>query len=438
MLQAVLASSFARTKCVWDIVNNICQCWAQDVISTNECMNRRLHERVAAFKDAQLIKDSGLYAYFRAIQSGQDTEVVIDGQKVLMFGSNSYLGLTNHPKIIEAAKKATAKYGTGCAGSRFLNGTLDIHEELENHLADYTGKEAALLFSTGFQANLGALSCLTGRNDYILLDERNHASIIDGSRLSFSKVIKYAHNDMYDLERKLAQLPGEAVKLIATDGIFSMEGDIVKLPELQKIAEAYDAAIMVDDAHSLGVIGHQGAGTADHFGLTAHVDVIMGTFSKSLASLGGFIASDADTIEYLKHRARSLMFSASMTPGAAASTLAALQIIRSEPEHIERLWQNTDYAKKLLVEHGFDLGKTESPILPIYIRDNEKTFRVTKLLQENGVFVNPVVSPAVPPHESLIRFSLMATHTFQQIDEAIDKLVKAYCSLNIELVKAVS
>jgi len=401
-------------------------------------MSKRLHERVAAFKDAQLIKDAGLYAYFRAIESGQDTEVIIAGKKVLMFGSNSYLGLTNHPRIIEAAKNATAKYGTGCAGSRFLNGTLDIHEELERQLAAYTGKEAALLFSTGFQANLGALSCLTGRNDYILLDERNHASLIDGSRLSFSKVIKYAHNDMLDLKRKLAQLPDNAVKLIATDGIFSMEGDIVKLPELHKVAAEYDAAVMVDDAHSLGVIGFQGAGTADHFGMVNKIDLVMGTFSKSLASLGGFIASDETTIEYLKHRARSLMFSASMTPGAAASTLAALEIIRSEPEHIERLWQNTNYARKLLIENGFDLGKTESPILPIYIRDNEKTFLVTKLLHENGVFVNPVVSPAVPANESLIRFSLMATHTFQQIEEAIDKLVKAYRSLSIELVNAAS
>lgn len=408
------------------------------LLQTGSLMSKGLHKRVTAFKDAQRIKEAGLYNYFRAIQSGQDTEVIIDGKRVLMFGSNSYLGLTNHPRIIEAAQRATAKYGTGCAGSRFLNGTLDIHEALERELADYTGKEAAILFSTGFQANLGALSCLTGRNDFILLDERNHASIIDGSRLSFSKVVKYAHNDMHDLEHKLAQLPEDAVKLIATDGIFSMEGDIVKLPELQEVAARYDAALMVDDAHSLGVIGYRGAGTADHFGLTDAVDLIMGTFSKSLASLGGFIASDAATIEYLKHRARSLMFSASMTPGAAASTLEALAIIRSEPERIDRLWANTNYAKTLLIENGFNLGRTESPILPIYIRDNEKTFRVTKYLHENGVFVNPVVSPAVPSDESLIRFSLMATHTFQQIEEAIDKLVMAYRSLNIELVKAVS
>jgi len=399
-------------------------------------MSRNFDKRIADFKDAAVIKEKGLYPYFRPIESGQDTEVVINGKKVLMFGSNSYLGLTNHPKIIEAAQNATAKYGTGCAGSRFLNGTLDIHEELEAKLATYVGKEGAVLFSTGFQANLGALSCLTGRNDYLILDECNHASIIDGSRLSFSKVIKYKHNNMADLRNKLSQLPEESVKLIVVDGVFSMEGDFVRLPELVTIAKEFDAAVMVDDAHGLGVIGTDGAGTASHFGLTDDVDVIMGTFSKSLASLGGFLASDANTIEYLKHRARSLMFSASMTPASAASVLAALEIIQSEPHHIENLWKNTEYAKRQLVENGFDLGKTESPILPVYIRDNDATFLITKKLQEEGVFVNPVVSPAVASQDSLIRFSLMASHTFGQIDEAIDKLTKAYReTLTSEFVK---
>jgi len=389
-------------------------------------MSRNFDKRIADFKDAAVIKEKGLYPYFRPIESGQDTEVIINGKKVLMFGSNSYLGLTNHPKIIEAAQKATAKYGTGCAGSRFLNGTLDIHEELEARLASYVGKEGAVLFSTGFQANLGALSCLTGRNDYLILDESDHASIIDGSRLSFSKVVKYKHNNMADLQNKLGQLPEDAVKLIAVDGVFSMEGDFVKLPELVQIAKEFDAAVMVDDAHGLGIIGTQGAGTASHFSLTNDVDVIMGTFSKSLASLGGFLAADAATIEFLKHRARSLMFSASMTPAAAASVLAALDLIQSEPEHIENLWKNTEYAKRQLVENGFDLGKTESPILPVYIRNNDATFLITKRLQEDGVFVNPVVSPAVAPQDTLIRFSLMATHTFSQIDEAVNKLTKAY------------
>ena len=353
-----------------------------------------------------------------------------------MFGSNSYLGLTNHPKIIEASKKAIDKYGTGCAGSRFLNGTLDIHIELEEKLADYVGKDAAVLFSTGFQVNLGVLSSIAAsRNDYLILDEYDHASIIDGSRLSFSRVVKYAHNDMDDLRRKLTILPDEGVKLIVVDGIFSMEGDIVKLPEIVQLANEFGANIMIDDAHSLGVIGYKGAGTASHFGLTDDVDLIGGTFSKSLASLGGFIAADYATIDYLKHRARSLMFSASMTPGAVASVIAALDLIIAEPERINKLWDNTNYAKKLLLEEGFDLGPTESPILPIYVRDNDKTFFVTKLLQDSGVFVNPVVSPAVPSDSSLLRFSLMATHTFDQIDEAIDKIAKAFKSVGVSYVR---
>ena len=398
-------------------------------------MVKKLQEKIAQFQDANVIREKGLYPYFRPIESGQDTEVMIDHKRVLMFGSNSYLGLTSHPKIKEASKKAIDKYGTGCAGSRFLNGTLDIHIELENRLATYVGKEAAVLFSTGFQVNLGVLSCITGRNDYLILDEYDHASLIDGSRLSFSKVIKYAHNNMADLERKLSILPEEAVKLIVVDGIFSMEGDIVKLPEIVELSHKYGANIMVDDAHSLGVIGHKGAGTASHFGLTDDVDLIMGTFSKSLASLGGFIAADATTIDYLKHRARSLMFSASMTPASVASVIAALDIIESEPERIQKLWDNTNYAMKLLLEEGFDLGPTESPILPIYVRDNDKTFLVTKYLQEAGIFVNPVVSPAVPSDSSLLRFSLMATHTFEQIDEAIEKIIKAFKEVGVTAVK---
>src|ERR1700729_1414363 len=398
-------------------------------------MVKKLRDKTAQFQDANIIRAMGLYPFFRPIESGQDTEVIIDGKRVLMFGSNSYLGLTSHPKIKEASKKAIDKYGTGCAGSRFLNGTLDIHIELEKRLAAYVGKQAAVLFSTGFQVNLGVLSCITGRNDYLILDEYDHASLIDGSRLSFSKVIKYAHNDMDDLQRKLSILPEEAVKVIAVDGIFSMEGDIVKLPEIVEIADQYGANIMVDDAHSLGVIGHKGAGTASHFNLTDDVDLIMGTFSKSLASLGGFIAADAATIDYLKHRARALMFSASMTPGSVASVIAALDIIESEPERITKLWDNTNYAMKLLTEEGFDLGPTESPILPIYVRDNLKTFQVTRHLQDDGIFVNPVVSPAVPSDSSLLRFSLMATHTFAQIDEAIDKISKAFKIVGVSMEK---
>lgn len=389
-------------------------------------MNEALKNRISLYKEAEAVKKAGLYPYFRTISSGQDTMVRIGGKPVLMFGSNSYLGLTNHPKVIEAGQQALQKYGSGCAGSRFLNGTLDIHEKLERRLAEYTGKEKAILYSTGYQANLGVLSCLTGRNDYILMDESNHASLIDGSRLSFSKVIKYRHNDPDDLQRKISLLPENALKLIATDGIFSMEGDIVKLPEIVKVAGEHDASVLVDDAHSLGVIGVKGSGTASHFGLGDEVHLVMGTFSKSLASLGGFIASDAATIEYLKHKSRALIFSASMTPAAAASTMAALELIQNEPHHIERLWVNTRYARALLAENGFDTGKSESPILPVYVRDNHRTFLITKMLQDEGVFVNPVISPAVKPEDTLIRFSLMATHSFSQIEEAVDKMIRVF------------
>jgi 8-amino-7-oxononanoate synthase len=398
-------------------------------------MQKNLQQKIARYKDVDVVKEKNLYPYFRIIESGQDTEVRINGKRMLMFGSNSYLGLTCHPAVKEAAKKAIDKYGSGCAGSRFLNGTLDIHIELEERLAKFTGKQSAVTFSTGFQVNLGVLSSIVGRNDYLLLDEYDHASIIDGSRLSFAKTIKYRHNNMADLEQKLTGLPESSVKLIAVDGIFSMEGDIANLPQSVELSEKYGANIMIDDAHSLGVIGEKGAGTASHFGLTDSVDLIMGTFSKSLASLGGFIAGDTATIEYLKHNARALIFSASMTPASAASALAALTIIEEEPHHIANLWNNTHYAKKLLEENGFDLGDTESPILPIYIRDNEKTFLITKQLEQHGVFVNPVVSPAVPSDASLIRFSLMATHTISQIEEAVDKLIHAARKVGLELIK---
>jgi len=398
-------------------------------------MRKKLGDRIAAFQDANVIKERGLYPYFRSIESAQDTEVIIEGKKVLMFGSNSYLGLTNHPKIKEASKAAIDKYGTGCAGSRFLNGTLDIHLELERRLATFVGKEAAVLFSTGFQVNLGVISCLLDRNDYLILDEYDHASIIDGSRLSFSRSIKYAHNDMEDLRKKLSRLPEDSAKLIVADGIFSMEGDIVKLPEIVQIAEEFGANIMMDDAHSLGVIGFNGAGVSSHFNLTDKVDLIMGTFSKSLASLGGFIAANEETIEFIKHRARSLMFSASMPPASVASVIAALDIIESEPERIDKLWDNTNYAKKLLLDAGFDIGHTDSPIIPVYIRDNEKTFLITNILHKNGIFVNPVVSPAVPSDSSLIRFSLMATHTFAQIEEAVEKLYAASKEVHLTPLK---
>ncbi len=390
-----------------------------------------LQEKLSKFDLPRKIIEAGIYPYFRVIESDQDTEVTIDGKKVLMFGSNSYLGLTNHPKIKEAAKKAIDKYGTGCAGSRFLNGTLDIHIELEERLAKFTGKEGALCFSTGFQVNLGVVSVLTGRSDHLLLDELDHASIIEGSRLSFSRVLKYAHNDMKALEGKLKHCTPDSLKLIVVDGIFSMEGDIVKLPEIVKLAKKYNATIMVDDAHSLGVIGKNGSGTASHFGLTDQVDLIMGTFSKSFASLGGFIASDKETINFIKHSSRSLIFSASMTPSSAATVLAALDIMESEPERIKHLWDITNYALKGFKAAGFDTGKSESPIIPLFIRDDVKALMLTKLLLENGIFVNPVVSPGVPKEDSLIRYSLMATHTKEQVDISIEKITAAAKQLGI-------
>ena len=392
---------------------------------------RILQAKLAQYDAPQKVMAAGIYPYFRAIQSDQDTVVLMDGKKVLMFGSNSYLGLTNHPKIKEASKKAIDKYGSGCAGSRFLNGTLDIHIELENRLAKLVKKDAALCYSTGFQVNLGVVSCLTDRNDYLILDELDHASIIEGSRLSFSKVLKYAHNDMDSLESKLKICDPDRIKLIVVDGIFSMEGDIVKLPEIVNLADKYNASIMVDDAHSIGVIGEHGSGTASHFGLTNKVDLIMGTFSKSLASLGGFIAADKEVINYLKHNSRTLIFSASMTPASVASVLAALDIMESEPERIQHLWDVTHFAMKGLRELGFSTGKAETPIIPLFIHDDIKALQMTKMLLEEGVFVNPVVSPAVPKEDSMIRFSLMATHTFAQVEEAVDKIGKVARKLGV-------
>jgi len=399
---------------------------------------RVLKSRFAGYLAPQQAMEAGIYPYFRMIESDQDTEVLINGKKVLMFGSNSYLGLTNHPQVKEAAIKAVEKYGTGCAGSRFLNGTLDIHVALEDRLAGFTGKDAALCYSTGFQVNLGVVSVLTGRSDYIFLDEFDHASIIEGSRLSFSKVFKFPHNNMASLENKLKLCEPDKIKLIVVDGIFSMEGDIVNLPELVRIAENHGASIMVDDAHALGVIGKNGAGTASHFGLTEKVDLIMGTFSKSLASLGGFIAGDHEVINFIKHNSRSLIFSASMTPASAASVLAALDIMEKEPERIEHLWALTAYALHAFKSAGFDTGKSETPIIPLFIRDNTKALQLTQLLLHEGVFVNPVVSPAVPKEDSLIRFSLMATHTFAQVEYAVNKITEVALKLGILASEAVA
>ncbi len=390
-----------------------------------------LKEKLSSYDAPQKVMQAGIYPYFRAIESEQDTVVTIKGKKVLMFGSNSYLGLTNHPKVKEAAIAAIKKYGTGCAGSRFLNGTLDIHIELEDRLAKLVNKDGALCYSTGFQVNLGVVSLLAGRHDYLLLDELDHASIIEGSRLSFSKVLKFAHNDMDSLKSKLKLCHKDRIKLIVVDGIFSMEGDIVNLPEIVKLAEHYGASIMVDDAHSLGVLGKNGSGTASHFGLTDKVDLIMGTFSKSFASLGGFIAADKEVINFIKHNSRSLIFSASMTPSSAAAVLASIEIMVNEPERIKHLWDITAIALNGFKAAGFETGKSETPIIPLFIRDDIKALKLTHMLLEDGVFVNPVVSPAVPKEDCLIRYSLMATHTKEQVETSIQKITKAAKALGI-------
>ena len=391
-----------------------------------------LEQRTSKYTKPQEIQKMGIYPYFRSIESQQDTVVSIRGEKVIMFGSNSYLGLSNHPKIKEAAKNAIDKYGTGCAGSRFLNGTIDLHIELEEKLAKMVGKEAALCFSTGFLVNLGVVSSLTGRSDYLILDETDHASIIEGSRLSFSKVLKFRHNDMASLESKLKACKDGQIKLIVVDGIFSMDGDIARLPEIVNLANKYAATVMVDDAHSIGVLGKNGSGISSHFGLTDKVDLIMGTFSKSLASLGGFIASDHNTINYIKHNSRPLIFSASITPASAGAVLAAIEIMENEPERIKNLWDISNYALKGFKELGFNTGKSESPIIPLYVGEQVKALQLTSMLLDEGIFVNPVLSPAVKETDCMIRFSLMATHTKEQVNIGLDKIYS--CAKKLEII----
>lgn len=390
-----------------------------------------LQERLSKYREPQKYMAAGIYPYFREIDSHQDTEVIMDGKKVLMFGSNSYMGLTYDKRICDAAIKAIEKYGTGCAGSRFLNGTLDLHIQLENELAEFVGKEEALVYSTGFTVNSGVVSCLTGRSDYIIGDDRDHASIVDGRRLSFSQFFHYKHNDMEDLERQLQRCNPDAIKLIVIDGLFSMEGDLAKLPEIVELKNKYNASLMVDEAHGLGVFGKNGRGVCDHFGLTNEVDLIMGTFSKSLASIGGFIASDKDTINYLRHNSRTYMFSASNTPAATAAALEALHILKTEPERQENLWNITNYALCQFKQAGFEIGDSESPIIPLYVRDAVKTFEVTKLAFEKGVFINPVVPPACAPQDTLVRVALMATHTKEQVDRCVSILVDSFKELGI-------
>ncbi|MDE7377327.1 MAG: pyridoxal phosphate-dependent aminotransferase family protein [Muribaculaceae bacterium] len=385
-----------------------------------------LQAKLAKYTAPQEAKAAGVYPYFRAISSEQDPEVIINGKKVLMFGSNCYSGLVNDPRIKEAAIEATKKYGTGCAGSPFLNGTLDLHKQLEHRLAEYIGKEDVMIYSTGFGVNLGVVSTLTGREDYILWDEQDHASIIEGRRLSFSQQLKYKHNDMASLEAQLQKCDPSKVKLIVTDGVFSMEGDVANIPEIVRLAKKYDATVMVDEAHGIGVFGEGGRGTVNHFGLTDDVDLVMGTFSKSFASLGGFIATDKEITNFLRHHSRSYIFTASITPASTAAALKAIDIMIEEPWRQEHLWELTNYALEGFRNMGCEIGNTSTPIIPLFIRDNFKTFAITRDLLEEGIFVNPVVSPAVAPSDTLIRFSLMATHTKDQVTTALEKIQKVF------------
>ncbi|WP_278575872.1 serine palmitoyltransferase [Alloprevotella tannerae] len=390
-----------------------------------------LDDRLAKYTLPQHYMDLGMYPYFREIDGKQGTEVNMGGHDVLMFGSNAYTGLPGDQRIIDAGIKALQQYGSGCAGSRFLNGTLDIHVKLEKELAEYIGKDESLCFSTGFTVNSGVIPSLLTREDYIICDDRDHASIVDGRRLSFARALKYKHNDMEDLERQLQKCTPESVKLIVVDGVFSMEGDLANLPEIVRLKHKYDAVLMVDEAHGLGVFGREGRGVCDHFGLTDQVDLIMGTFSKSLASIGGFIAANKTIINWLRHNARTYIFSASATPASTACAREALRIIQQEPERIQALWDVTNYALKRFREEGFEIGATESPIIPLYVRDVQKTFVVTKRAFDEGVFINPVIPPACAPQDTLVRFALMATHTHEQVDRGIAALTKVFRELDI-------
>lgn len=367
---------------------------------------------------AREVKERGLYPYFVPLDGTEGTEVTVNGRTVLMIGSNNYLGLTTHPRVREAAKRAIDEYGTSCTGSRYLNGTLRLHQELEARLAAFVGKEAALVFSTGMQANLGAISAIVGAGDYVVMDKENHASLVDGVRLSQGNMKRFRHNDVRHLERILSSLPDDAGKLVVVDGVFSMGGDIAPLNEIVPICKKYGARLYVDDAHALGVLGG-GRGTAVHFGMEDDVDLIMGTFSKSFASIGGFIAGRAEVISYIQHHARPLIFSASLPASNVMAAMTALDIMETEPEHVQRLWENGDYMLTCLKQLGFNTGDTQTPIIPIIIGEDGPTFLTWKMLYERGLYTNPVVTPAVPPGQSMLRTSYMANHTREQLDRAL-------------------
>ena len=379
-----------------------------------------LLDKCREFTRAREVMALGIYPYFHPIEQSEASEVIIRGRRLIMVGSNNYLGLTQHPHVKQAAVRAIEKYGSGCTGSRFLNGTLDLHVDLEERLAKFMGREAALTMSTGFQVNLGVISSLVGKDDLIFCDRENHASIFDGCRLSFGRTRKYRHSDMEDLEQQLSQVPREQGKLIVTDGVFSMRGDLCRLPRIVELAEEFGASVMVDDAHGIGVLGKNGRGTAEHFGLEDSVDLVMGTFSKSLASLGGFIAGREDVVHFIKHHARALIFSAAITPASAASALAALDVLEGEPDRRRRLWANAERMKKGLREIGYETGHSDSVIVPVQVGDLVETFTFWKMLFDRGVFTNPVVPPAVPEGECLIRTSYMATHTDAELDQVLE------------------
>jgi len=390
-----------------------------------------LFDKCHGFTQAREVMAQGYYPYFQPIEASYDTEVVIRGERKIMVGSNNYLGLTHHPHVLEAAERALKRYGSGCTGSRFLNGTLDLHEELEERLARFMGYEAALVFSTGFQANLGAISSLVGRNDHVFSDKLNHASIVDGQRLASGEVHRFAHADMVALERELQRVPEQAGKLIVSDGVFSMEGTIVNLPGIVGLAEKYGAEVLVDDAHAIGVLGDAGGGTAQHFGLKERVSLTMATFSKSLASIGGVIAGPEPVMHYLRHHARSLIFSASMPPASVATVLAALDVIAAEPERRERLWRNTRRMQEGLISLGYDIANSQTPIVPIVVGEVQHMLVFWKELFDAGIFTNPVTPPAVPEHSCRLRISLMATHTDDQIDAVLDALSRVGKSMAV-------
>ena len=397
-------------------------------MDTQTLQNVALFDKCRQFTQAREIEARGLYPYFKPISESEDTVVVIEGQQRIMLGSNNYLGLTHHPKVLEAASRALHRYGSGCTGSRFLNGTLDLHQQLEDALAEFLGKEACLVFSTGYSANLGLISGLVGRGEVVYLDKLDHASIVDGAKMSYGETERFNHGDLPNLERKMQRRPNQA-SMIVVDGVYSMEGNIADLPGLVRVARKYGAALAVDDAHSLGVLGPNGDGTAAHFGMTEEVDIIGGTFSKSLASIGGFIAASDSVIHFLKHHSRPLIFTASLPPANTAGVLAALEVLQAEPERRESLWANTRRLHEGFRSLGFDIGPTVTPIVPVLIGPLDKTFVMWRRLYDAGVFTNPVAPPAVPPSQCRLRTSVMATHTFDQIDFCLE----AFATIGREL-----